>query len=105
MKGKYEPIPNAYSQDLGILIDTLLQKNPNKRPTWDKILSMPIITRRIEKYFPHADIENDTVSILMSTIKVPRNLLYLTDKLPKSKYIGAEYINKSMINSSSKMIK
>ena len=66
---------------------------------------MPIITRRIEKYFPHADIENDTVSILMSTIKVPRNLLYLTDKLPKSKYIGAEYINKSMINSSSKMIK
>ena len=33
MKGKYEPIPNAYSQDLGILIDTLLQKNPNKRPT------------------------------------------------------------------------
>ena len=68
-------------------VDTLLQINPRKRPTWDKILSMPIVVKRIEKFFPE-DLEQakESVSILMSTIRVPRNLLYLTEKLPKSKY-------------------
>jgi len=88
LNGNYPPLPNIYSQDLGMLVDALLQKNPHKRPTCEKILSMPIVTKRIEKYFPDVDPISDTISILMSTIKVPRNLLYLTEKLPKSKYIG-----------------
>lgn len=62
---------------------------------------MPIVTKRIEKYFPDIDVENEITSILMSTIRVPRNLLYLTEKLPKSKYIGGEF---SMLNSERNII-
>ena len=46
---------------------------------------MPIVKKRIEQYFGPDELY-DTKSILLSTIRVPKNLLYLTDRLPKPNY-------------------
>jgi NIMA (never in mitosis gene a)-related kinase len=54
------------------------------RPNCDKILEMPIVRKKTEKLFGN-DVfvdENDQINLL-STIRVPKNLLYLTDRLPK----------------------
>ena len=53
------------------------------RPGCDKILDLPIVRKKIEKLWPEdVDIENPEFNLL-STIRVPKNLLYLTDRLPK----------------------
>lgn len=46
---------------------------------------MPIVKKKIEKLFPE-DTFYDSHSALLSTIRVPKNLLYLTDRLPKPNY-------------------
>lgn len=54
------------------------------RPSCDKILDMPIVRKKTEKLFQNEIFhdENDQINLL-STIRVPKNLLYLTDRLPK----------------------
>ncbi len=42
--------------------------------------------KRIEKYFPDENNFFDTRSTLLNTIRVPKNLLYVTDRLPKPNY-------------------
>ena len=46
---------------------------------------MPAIKKRIEKLFPQ-EFFYDSQSSLLNTIRVPKNLLYLTDRLPKPQY-------------------
>ena len=55
------------------------------RPSCEKILDMPIVKKRIEKLFPEEQFYGSQ-SNLLSTIRVPKNLLYLTDRLPKPNY-------------------
>ena len=64
----------------------MLQVSAHLRPTCDKLLRMPGITKRIEKFFPGENFDQDIQNILLQTIRIPRNLLYLTDRLPKPKY-------------------
>ena len=53
------------------------------RPSCDKILELPIVRKKIEKLFPE-DFDNIELQLnLLSAIRVPKNLLYLTDRLPK----------------------
>jgi hypothetical protein len=52
---------------------------------------MPIIRKRIEKLFPEDFLYDTQNSLnLLNTIKVPKNLLYLTDRLPKPNYTSEE---------------
>lgn len=46
---------------------------------------MPSIKKRIELYYPERkhDIEQN---ILLKTIRLPNNMMYLTDKLPGANY-------------------
>ena len=54
------------------------------RPSCDSILGMAIVRKKIDKLFPDNDFDNLEPQInLLSTIRVPKNLLYLTDRLPK----------------------
>ncbi len=46
---------------------------------------MPIVRKRIERFFPQDEFY-DSQSSLLNTIRVPKNLLYLTDRLPKPTY-------------------
>jgi NIMA (never in mitosis gene a)-related kinase len=55
------------------------------RPSCDKLMDMPVIKKKIDKLFPE-DQFYDSYSQLLSTIRVPKNLLYLTDRLPKPNY-------------------
>ena len=61
---------------------------PQLRPNCDKILEMPSVKKRIERYFPE-DQFYDSQTSLLNTIRVPKNLLYLTDRLPKPNYNSA----------------
>ena len=56
-------------------------------PSCDKILELPIVKKKMEKLFPtEQQHEYPSESNLLSTIRVPKNLLYLTDRLPKPMY-------------------
>ena len=74
-----------FSQELSRLIKSFLQITPQLRPSCDKILEMPSIKKRIELYYPERkhDIEQN---ILLKTIRLPNNMMYLTDKLPGANY-------------------
>ena len=48
---------------------------------------MPIVRKKIERLFPEDFFyETHSEMNLLSTIRVPKNLLYLTDRLPKPNY-------------------
>ena len=54
------------------------------RPSCDSILGMAPVRKKIDKLFPDNDFDNLEPQVnLLSTIRVPKNLLYLTDRLPK----------------------
>lgn len=95
LKGAYPQIPTSYSMDLRNIIKSLLQVNAAQRPTSEQILDMPIIVRRVKKYFKdetmnhsvmsaHGHIGGDAESELLKTIKFSKNLFKL--KLPPPTY-------------------
>jgi len=86
-KGVYPKIPGVFSNDLATIIKYMVQVEPSTRPDCDSILDMAIIKKRIQKLFPDDFLyESDSKMNLLSTIRVPKNLLYLTDRLPKPNY-------------------
>lgn len=90
LKGIYPKIPVKYSQELSSMVRLLLQVSPNLRPTCEKILKMPMIVNKIEKLIPDILIDDADQNILLQTIRVPKNLMFLTDKLPKPFYEDEE---------------
>ena len=87
LKGVYPKIPGVFSNDLATIIKYMVQVEPSTRPDCDSILDMAIIKKRIQKLFPDDFLyESDSKMNLLSTIRVPKNLLYLTDRLPKPNY-------------------
>jgi hypothetical protein len=50
---------------------------------------MPSVKKRTEKLFPQEFLYESQTSLL-NTIRVPKNLLYLTDRLPKPNYSSAK---------------
>ena len=103
LKGQYPPIPSHYSMDMRMLIKTLLQVQPSTRPNTDQILEMPIVIKRLRKYFPGREgyfvpgllegaespepsqTMND--SELLRTIKLSKNVFKLS--LPEPTYGGS----------------
>lgn len=47
MKGVYEPFPAHYSSDLGHLLKSLVQVEPDARPDMKTIISMPFLQEAI----------------------------------------------------------
>lgn len=62
------------------------------RPTCDKILALPSVLPKIQsekiKLADDDDIEQD---VLLNTIKIPKNLAMLTDRLPKPTYNNVDF--------------
>jgi len=88
LKGVYPRISNKYSEDLHNVIEALIQLKPKNRPTWKEILEFePIALRDKGKYIQTEEEEDQNdQNILLQTIYVPKNLMFLTDNLPKSQY-------------------
>ena len=64
----------------------LLQVNPKKRPDATKLLALPSIIKRMnDKHLQ--EIENeDLVPEMLNTIRIPKNLKFLSETLPKPNY-------------------
>ena len=85
-KGQYSRIPDKFSDDLFQVVQFLLQVNPNSRPSCEQILNHPIVQKRIEYFKSFASEDESEDKCLLKTIHMPKNLLFLSDKLPKPNY-------------------
>ena len=65
------------------IIKVLLQVQPENRPNCDQILKHPIILKKLEMFKCNDENEEAT---LLQTIRIPKNLLFLTEKLPQANY-------------------
>ncbi|CAD8089403.1 unnamed protein product [Paramecium sonneborni] len=83
VRGYYPKIPTIYSQDLSNIIRALLQVQPHLRPSCDKILQLSAVINRMDD---KVLIEEEGAKFLLQTIRVPRVMHYLTDRLPKPNY-------------------
>ena len=88
VKGHFSKIPDIFSNDLHQIVIFLLQVNPKLRPNCDQILNHPILLKRLE-YFKAITGDNNLSNNnkgLLKTIHMPKNLIFLADKLPKPNY-------------------
>jgi NIMA (never in mitosis gene a)-related kinase 1/4/5 len=90
VKGVYPKIPPQFSSDLGAMIKALLTVDPKNRPNCKQIIHMPVFIAKYNeireekaKEFIDEPSMNDN---LLGTIKVPKNLRLLSERLPKSNY-------------------
>ena len=98
IKGKYPKINERYSKDISDLLKLLFRLNAKERPSCDEILKNPIVVKRMEFLKSNSSNENiDLVNIdenaLLRTIRIPKNILFLSNKLPKPNYDSSSDIN------------
>ncbi|CDW85297.1 protein kinase domain containing protein [Stylonychia lemnae] len=94
LRGLYDPVPSMYTKDLQFMVRNCLQVSPVARPSCEKILAMPgllnHLTGTLERIDVSIDVENDA---LLNTIKVPKDLGQITERLPKPQYNVMRRIN------------
>ena len=98
IQGRFNKIPNKFTNDLFKIVQLLLQVSPEKRPTCAEILQNPIILKRIEYFKNYSGEDNSEDQILLKTILVPKNLWVLSEKLPKPNYGYRSVNNNKKIN-------
>ena len=90
IKGKYNKIPEKYSKELNEILKLLFNVNPKERPSCDELLKNSIIKNKIEFFEENNkfndNINNNEESELLKTIKISKNLLFLSGRLPKANY-------------------
>lgn len=84
MRGIYPKIPAIYSDKMERFIGKCLQLDPKNRPTCKELLAL--IPKNENFIGVHEKSSSETNISLLNTIKVPRNLNYLINDLPKSNY-------------------
>lgn len=82
IRGLYPRIPFAYSADLSNIIRCMLQVLPDCRPATDKLLALSSVL----KWSGESTEKEEGEIHMMSTIKIPKNLTFLTGQLPKPQY-------------------
>ena len=85
-KGQFSRIPERFSDDLFKIVQYLLQVNSIQRPSCEQILQHPIVLKRIEYFKSFGNEDENEDKCLLKTIHMPKNLLFLSDKLPKPNY-------------------
>ena len=91
IKCQYGKISDRYSNDISEIIKLLLKVKSKDRPTCGQILKHPLVKKRIEFFQAEAgneniDIDDMEEGVLLKTIRIPKNILCLTDKLPEANY-------------------
>ena len=91
IKCQYGKISDRYSDDLREIIKMLLKVSTKERPTCGQILRHPLVKKRIEFFQAQAgneniDIDDMEEGVLLRTIRIPSNILCLSDKLPEANY-------------------
>ncbi len=80
--GIYDPIPSIFKEDLRKVVSLLLQTNPLNRPNCDMLLNNPLIVKRMDF---DKNVMLGAQAQLLGTIRVPRNMNEIKEKLPKTK--------------------
>ena len=97
MKGKYPKINERYSIDISELLKLLFKVDSNQRPSCEDILKNPLVTKRMEFFKSNSEKEIDLINIdesaLLKTIQIPKNILFLSNQLPKATYESPTYPN------------
>ena len=91
IKCQYGKISDRYSSDISEIIKLLLKVRSKDRPTCGQILKHPLVKKRLEFFQAQAgneniDIDDMEEGVLLRTIRIPKNLLCLSDKLPEANY-------------------
>lgn len=87
LRGQYVPIAPHYSAELHNMIKKCLQVDPTRRPSINDILEHPIVVQYLQAMTPEergecsAPTKRES-SVLMATIRVPRQLNQLAGRLP-----------------------
>ena len=101
IKGQFSRIPDRFSNELFEIVKLLIQVHTDLRPNCDEILKNPIIKKRIDYFKTFTGEQENEDKALLQTIRIPKNLLFLSDKLPKpnySKHIRAGNISGEKLN-------
>ena len=90
-KCQYGKISDRYSNDISEIIKLLLKLKSKDRPTCGQILKHPLVKKRIEFFQAQAgneniDIDHMEEGVLLRTIRIPKDILFLSDKLPEANY-------------------
>ena len=91
IKCQYGKISDRYSSDISEILKLLLKVKSKNRPTCGQILKHPLVKKRLEYFQAEAgneniDIDDMEEGVLLRTIRIPKNILCLTDKLPEANY-------------------
>ena len=90
IKGEYGKISERYSDDIKEIIKLLLKVNPKERPSCAQILNHELIKKRLEFFQAQSGFEDELdtndEAVLLKTIRIPKNIIFLTEKLPGAKY-------------------
>ena len=88
IKGKYKPICNKYSPDISEILKILFKVKPDERPSCQEILNHPLVKKRLEFFKAEAGFDDDedfnNDAVLLSTMRIPNNILNLSDKLTEA---------------------
>lgn len=87
VKGVYQRLPGHYSVDLNEFIALMLKVNPKARYAAAELLSLPTVIDKIKSNVSLKENIEEGKPHLLQTIKIPMNLQFLTDKLPKPNYV------------------
>ena len=98
LSGDISQLPSQFSTDLYEIVSLLIKVNSDKRPNCNDILNNSIIKNRIE-FFKNkeneVEIDENEEQNLLKTIHMPKNLLYLSNQLPKPNYKKDKIVNKN----------
>lgn len=83
-KGIISRIPKKFSKELSDMIKLCLTKDQKKRPSVSELLEHPVIVKKMGNEMPKQ--EDFIPGELWQTIKLPKNLNLLIQRLPKKKY-------------------
>jgi NIMA (never in mitosis gene a)-related kinase len=93
IKGSYSKIGDNYSKQLSAVIKSMLQVNPANRPDAGQLLAS--LAEKAEDLDINIELDENKEDELLRTIRVNKNLHYLTDRLPKSNYDNGHEIEKN----------
>lgn len=90
VRGKFAKIPTMYSNDIWLIVQAMLQVNPNSRPDCKTLMSYPSFQKMNKDLFPDLYETGDSLfedrNKLLKTIYVPKNIMNVSDRLPLPTY-------------------
>jgi len=85
-KGIFDPIPSVYSSELEHFISMCLQVSASARPSCEQLLNTPLVQKKGLELLKDLNDASPRLPELLETIRIPKNIRWLSKQLPKPKY-------------------